>query len=487
MLSIALGVGLFIISTALFSTVSRGGIVIWLVLLPILLWAGYTHTRSKRLVTIIPLIAILAYVCSVLLFHSNVADRTFQLTQDGSTGARLLLWQSTIKMALAHPVIGTGWGTFTNYYPAYRDTAETGTAGFFAHNDYLQLAAEGGIFALLLQLGVLFGLLFQLKQSLKRAAEVTGLESIALLLGVLAIYIHAGVNFILYFAFMNILAGLYLARVAQLSGTAHIIKLPSFEEIGPSVKRLLKGFIVLLIAAPFAISLISAFCLTGTQRGLKAINFFAPKVTAFDVADLITSISPKESIAQEFVISTFESILSEGPARFMLAADARRELFNDVIKHFELVRTLNANNANMGLREALVVLKQMDILGVNIAYAKAHQILWDNLKADPFHTGSSLQLAHLQILEGHRDDALSTLQRAKSHALQHVEEQLITITTLRILAAPRVIAELDKMEKQIRVRLTASAEGRLSGSQEIDGDIFEERIKLIAEQVQQEH
>jgi hypothetical protein len=58
--TVLFGTGLFIINMALFATASRGGIATWLLLLPILLWAGWRYTHAKLWVAAIPLIAVIA-------------------------------------------------------------------------------------------------------------------------------------------------------------------------------------------------------------------------------------------------------------------------------------------------------------------------------------------------------------------------------------------------------------------------------------------
>ncbi len=490
-----LGGGLFVMSTALFATASRGGIATWLLLLPILLWAGYRHTQSRRLVAMIPLIALLAYLCSVLLLDTSVADRSFQLAQDPSTNARLLLWQSTIQMVQAHPFSGTGWGSFVNYYPAYRSPLENSSAGFFAHNDYLQLAAEGGVPALLLQLGVLLGVLFQLKRSLKRAADAAGLESTALLLGVLALFIHAGVNFIFYVAFMNILAGLYLARAAQLTDTPCTISVSSFEQINLPVKRLLASFIILFIAAPFGLNLVAQSL--NSQSNIKLTNLLTPDVTAYKIAKFITVIQPQERIAQEIVLQTAELALLDSAFISSVGGDFQRELLNETLQRFASVRAQTANNPDVGVREAKILMAYHTTLDSyitdgkttdgNAAYAKAHQVLSANLQADPYHTNSFITLARLQVAEGHRAAALYTLQQAKPHVLKHRDQQFIVIETLRQLAAPKVISELDDIEKQLRLYRPASETGKPLILPARFNENIDARLNVIAGQIQQAH
>lgn len=461
-----LGAGLFVMSTALFATASRGGIATWLLLLPILLWAAYRNAQSRRLVVIIPLIAISAYFCSELLLHSSIADRSFNLAEDASSNLRLLLWQSSIKMTLVHPLVGTGWGTFASYYPVYRSPLENGTAGFYAHNDFLQFATEGGVLALLLLLGLLLGLLFQLKRSLQRVDNLADLESAALLLGVLALFIHAGVNFIFYVAFMNILAGLYLARAAQLSDTKRTVEffgaasnlIVSFDSISQSAKRIILTSVILLITLGLAPNIAAE--LINKQSNISMANLMSSKVNAYKIAKLINKINPQELIAQEIILRTAELALADSAFIKSSGVAFQRELLKDTLDRFERLRIQNAYDPNIGVRQAKVLIANQLILDDasdgngklgNAAYAKAHQVLSDNLKADPYHAGSFIMLVRLQAKEGHRSEAINTLKRAHDKVFGSYNQHLIAIETLRQLASPSIVDELEALEKQVRL------------------------------------
>jgi len=473
-------IGLFIISLALFATTSRGGIGTWLLLLPALLWATYKFTNSKLLILIIPMIALAAYFSSSLLLHSSVADRTFQLAQDASTNARLQMWQSTIQMALDHPVTGSGWGTFGYIYPAYRMQIENISSGFFAHNDYLQFASEGGFPALLLLLSILIALLFQLKRSLSHASNQSGIESAALTLGVLAIFIQAGVNFIFYFAFISIIAGLYLARAAQLMETVSTVNVQRFEQIRLSVRRLLTVVIFILISSPFALHLLAQLCLTGSQPGLKAINLIAPKVTAFDVARLITALRPAEGLAQEYMMQTYEYYLADGANLSSAGGIQKRDLLNDAINRFDSVRAKEAENPRVGVREVKILMMHPDVLGVNETYAKVYDILISNLKSDPYHANSMIQLSRLQVAQGARTEALNTLQSAEQNILTRRDGQLILVETLRQLSAPKIIVELDEIEEQLHQVRSDSETGKASARDTSFYDDIDIRLDKIA-------
>lgn len=452
-LTIMLGVGLFIITLALFATTSRGGMLTWALLLPFLLWAVYKQTKSNQQIITLLIIASLAYACSALFLHSNIANRTFQLSNDASTSARLMIWQSTIKMAQAHPITGTGWDTFKAYYSAYRNHLEYTTTGIYAHNDYLQFAAEGGVLATLLLLGLALGVVLQLRKCLKHTIDENYLEAIALVLGVLAIFIQASVNFIFCFAFMNILAGLFLAYVAKLIETAQIVQPPVFMQIKPAVKNLLAGALVLLFAIPYLSNLVTQTCLLQPQFGMKVVNFINPNLTPYNLARFITAIRPQEAVAQATILEAETNMLLQSDSSAFGGVDAQRKSLNNTLKSFDYVRMQNAQNPELGVQEVKLLLLHhalFDSQSSNgAAYIKAGQILAENFKMMPLHTDSIIMLARLQAAQGKHDFALKTLQNHLSAATFHIDQQLIYIEMLRLRAAPKEYAELNELEIQL--------------------------------------
>ena len=64
-----------------------------------------------------------------------------------SVGARFDYWEAALRIATAHPVFGTGPGTFgTSYAQIKRPESEPSR---LSHNDYLQQAADSGWFGCL--------------------------------------------------------------------------------------------------------------------------------------------------------------------------------------------------------------------------------------------------------------------------------------------------------------------------------------------------
>jgi len=455
---IMISAALFIISTALFATTSRGGMAAWLLLLPVFLWAAYRNHTSRKHMAILILLTVTAYLCSAMLLNASIADRTFQLNHDPSTAARLLLWQSGMKMLLAHPVFGSGWGTFVHYYPAYRVPLENSTAGFFAHNDYLQLAIEGGIPALLLQIGILYGVCIQLRRSLRQAADLAAFESAALMTGVLALFVHAFVNFIFYLAFMNILAGLYLARAAQLSEKARVLHVFNANRINPFFKYLAIGCIVLLIFLPYGAHVLGRSI--NKQRNVAIENLLSDQFSVYKLAELITLVQPQERISQETLLQTAELALADVAFTRTMDADSYRSLLEQTLQRFDSVRALNANDAETGVREARILIRHHAAFDAGFAYRKAHQVLSQSLKANPYHVDAIITLSRLQLAEGHAAEALQTMKNASAYILVQRDRQLIRIEFLRQLAAPETMPELDALEKELRKLRLGSETGK---------------------------
>ncbi len=76
----------------------------------------------------------------ILRFKSS-----FDLTENRSNLARIALWKGAYMMWQDHPVNGVGMGNFQHIYEAkYRQSNTTTTVN--AHNNFMQFAAEAGVF-----------------------------------------------------------------------------------------------------------------------------------------------------------------------------------------------------------------------------------------------------------------------------------------------------------------------------------------------------
>jgi O-antigen ligase len=108
-----------------------------------------------------------------------------------ATGGRLDVARDTLRMIAAFPVIGCGFGAFTWVFPAF-SSPEVRLHYTHAHNDLLQLVAEGGLPALVLLATVLLSLSGAVVRGLRRTSDplATGAA-----FGFAALLVHGLVDF----------------------------------------------------------------------------------------------------------------------------------------------------------------------------------------------------------------------------------------------------------------------------------------------------
>jgi len=119
----------------LFLTFSRGG---WLALAITLAFVTILSQEYKKII-------LLVFILLFFLLSPLVSSRLLSIFDVGGDADRFKYWQAAFSMIKEHPFFGNGIGTFManfskyqpNLYPAY------------AHNCYLQIWAETGIFSLI--------------------------------------------------------------------------------------------------------------------------------------------------------------------------------------------------------------------------------------------------------------------------------------------------------------------------------------------------
>lgn len=134
-------------------TFSRGAALGFLVALIFILFL------SRRLKTYISL-SIVILLIGLFLF-SPLRERLIRTIEAGGDPARYLIWQAAFTMIKEHPFLGKGLGTFMDYFPQY----VCGLGSQYAHNCYLQIWAESGIFALLAFVIFVFLIIFKAVKS----------------------------------------------------------------------------------------------------------------------------------------------------------------------------------------------------------------------------------------------------------------------------------------------------------------------------------
>jgi tetratricopeptide (TPR) repeat protein len=179
------------------------------------------YLKSKRYALISLALIILTFSLLPTPANSPLVRLITVGGKDPYAYTRIAIWKSALSIFKEHPFLGTGLGTFRDAFPGYSFPVEGVFARFgkkasFAHNEYLQIASEMGIFALGIFIWILCAFLKKAKELLGnlRGKEEYGLV-IGLVVGIIGILIHSLVDFPLHAPavtiFLTINAGIVMS------------------------------------------------------------------------------------------------------------------------------------------------------------------------------------------------------------------------------------------------------------------------------------
>ena len=136
-------VAVLVMAVAVVLTQSRSGMVSLAFGLVLLVWfiVRQMPSRSGRVLAVVSLFVILT--AAVAWAGTDRVVARFRLAPDHATG-RLSAWRDTVQIVSDFPWFGTGLGGYARAMLVYQ-TVGRDVMFAEAHNDYLQLAAEGGV------------------------------------------------------------------------------------------------------------------------------------------------------------------------------------------------------------------------------------------------------------------------------------------------------------------------------------------------------
>lgn len=210
---IYLAIGL-IIWAALVLSNSRGGILGFICQAVVLAFVGLSWFRSRRLAgetgrerftsrwfllvrILVILVMVVALVVGVLWMGgerlaSKLDKDVATATTDGVT--RKEIWQSTWRLIKHNPWTGVGFGAYFLAIPQY----QSGSGRIKveqAHNDYLDLAASGGVLAVILAAWFLGVIILRARSSLRSADAFRRAAALGAAAGMLSVSVHSFVDF----------------------------------------------------------------------------------------------------------------------------------------------------------------------------------------------------------------------------------------------------------------------------------------------------
>ncbi len=248
---IAMGLALSLLFLSIAVTGSRGVLLSLLLAVGVVAAVAYRRVPSRRLFGWLAII-LGAYLLANFLLQGWLGGRLSSVLEPGSAGHdRFLIWRQALKMALDQPWLGIGLGTFWLFWPPYRHPADS-SAGFYVHNDYLQIWIETGLPGLLLLLAVEFVVIAMFVRLLRdpRTTPAARIEAAALVGGLAAIAFHTFFDFDLYIQPILIVIGLILARLQYLYSAGDPVQYRVLRPANRVGKRAYYTISLLLILLP---------------------------------------------------------------------------------------------------------------------------------------------------------------------------------------------------------------------------------------------
>ncbi len=237
---------------------------------------AYTlRTPPQRLAVVAVLVLgglLTAYLANVLGITEGrlLADRVASLADPKEAGRiRFLMWSGTWELIRENPWLGIGPGVFWLAYAAVRPPGD-GTAGMFAHNDYLHFWAERGIPGLLLVIALIAACIY-LFTTVVRAGRTGTLPAPPTAVAVGAFAAAAGLGLHGFFSYQLQLSALLipvmllLAELERLAPTGPLVSIPMPRWRRPLAMISAVGAMVTLFLTLFLMAAVQ----WETERGIE--------------------------------------------------------------------------------------------------------------------------------------------------------------------------------------------------------------------------
>jgi O-antigen ligase len=142
---------------------------VWLALVPLMPLLGFARSRK---IGIALTLTIVVGGGAMFLSSSTIRDRALSTFEINRNETRILLWETALRIARAHPVLGVGEDNWDYYFPLFRVEGDFDTT-VHPHNDYLNVLVNSGVPGFLAFLALWGTLLASGFRSLKYLPDTT--------------------------------------------------------------------------------------------------------------------------------------------------------------------------------------------------------------------------------------------------------------------------------------------------------------------------
>ncbi len=370
------------------------------------------HIHYKRDIYKIVAVFIIAMALAQINTAGEMGERLKTLHDPYTAGTdRFLIWKASWKMLLQGPWYGRGLGTYWFAWPPFRPAGET-SGGYFVHNDYLQIAIEGGWPALFLMLAILVAVANTFKRAYLdvNIDSRIKIEAAGLFAALISVFLHNFFDFNLYSVPATILAGLFMGRMHFLSREATLSiswQIPLSRWLRPQIYSI---GVILLIALPMAYLITSGAAYYYYQKGSALIKIAQLKKAdaALHIAELLW---PSYDLPTYLRASIYQVTIQGNPH---LDVAARKYLFLESEKRLQLARALNPWRPEIFIVYARLYQQNPDLAG-QAWYEKAVYFYRHALAVDPSSYEARISYAGMLLEVGDAHQAAGILKEGIEH------------------------------------------------------------------------
>ena len=415
---------------------SRGALLAFtLSLLVMLILIGTEKNRRRFL--LLGFIIITALVTAHIALNNTphtssngIVERITTLQDAQSAGqSRFVIWQPAWELFKQNAWTGIGLGTYFLTIPPYLHPDDH-SAGYYVHNDYLQIALETGIPGLILFLAIIFSVFYRFITTLNVTHKKHPLRTmfISLFAAMLGISIHSFFTFNLYVMPTMLALGLFLGYFNYLADQLQGITLKHWQ---PS--RLLRPVIYYFCAATVSLSLLSYMASIGVAYHYQHKgNLFAAKAQledahhAFRLAQILAPNIDSAYFADADLLRKSALVVAQHRPEFSMGL---LQEANELLEHAELLNPLRPHTPYIrGL-----VLEQLQH-NKNAEIIDAYQTA---LIRNPRFLPARIALARYLLNLKKYDVADQLLQEGLSYSYRHVTSSYLELIELNHSSAVR--------------------------------------------------
>lgn len=309
---------------ALLLTFSRASLVITVFLLFLLVVFSPPGKRRGIAVGLLGLAVVALALVGVLYSVRGGSIDFFRplFTLESSFTSRQGFWETSLRIARAFPVRGSGIGTFASIYPRFQ---RSGAYSQHAHNSYLEMFAETGLIGGLLFLAIVVLVLYAVVRALRTSQSKDHKYVItALLLGGLGFLLHNLVDFDWYIPATALYFWAFCGLAVALgeTGKSQAPQVPSTRPSKLGKARLLLWGLALLL-----VLLLGRYFMSLSQADSFAENGRAAlRAGAWDEAVF----NLKKAVERDPMEANYHSLLAQGYAGQSLESGNRNRLLKAI-------------------------------------------------------------------------------------------------------------------------------------------------------------